>query len=149
MSPRLGAITARNPLAARAHTAASREGPQPKVSAATTKPESRYGGWSRLSSACPEPAALNRTSWNRKLAYSGTSLSRRRKRAGMIRSVSTFGRLIGIATAGTRGKGCISGAERPHGGEAPGDGGRRGHRRGHEMRAGGLPLAALEVPVGG
>jgi len=35
MSPRLGAITQRTPYAISAHTAASREEPQPKFSAAT------------------------------------------------------------------------------------------------------------------
>src|SRR5881397_3660176 len=149
MSPRLGAITERNPLAASAHTAASREEPQPKFSAATTIRAPRYGRWLRTNSAFSEPSALNRTSWKRKLAYSGTSLSRRRKRAGMIRSVSTFGRSMGTAMAVRRVKGCISGVERADVGETARDGRRRGHRGRHEMRAGALALAPLEISVRG
>src|SRR6266446_744976 len=102
-----------------------------------------------MNSGFSEPSALNRTSWKRKPAYSGTSLSLRRKRAGMIRSVSTFGRSIGSATAVRRVKACISGVERADVGEPARDGGGRRHRRRHEMRPGALALAPLEVAVRG
>src|SRR2546422_3802057 len=109
----------------------------------------RYGRWLRMNSAFSEPSALNRTSWNRKPAYPGSSLSRRRNRAGMMRSVSTFGRSMGSAAAVRCVKACISGGERAHVGEPPRDRGRRGHRGGHEMRAGALALPPLEVAVRG
>src|SRR5205085_665998 len=56
MSPRLGAITERNPLASSAHTAASRDEPQPKFSAATTIFASRYGCWFRMNSGFSLPS---------------------------------------------------------------------------------------------
>src|SRR5215831_7769651 len=147
MSPRLGAITERNPLAASAHTAASREEPQPKFSAATTIRAPRYGGWFRMKSGRSDPSALKRTSWNRKREYSGTLRSLRRKRAGMTRSVSTLGRSIGSPTAVSFVNGSTSGSERPHVGEPGGDRGGRGHRRRHQMSARALALAPLEVAI--
>ena len=50
MSPRLGAMTARMPAASSAHTAASREEPQPKFSAVTRILAARKAGWLRTNS---------------------------------------------------------------------------------------------------
>src|SRR5262249_56438059 len=83
----------------------------------------------------------------RKLAYSGTLLSLRRKRAGMTRSVSTFGRSIGTATAVTRVKACTLHPERADVGESAGHRRRSRHGRRHQVGARALALAPLEVPV--
>src|SRR5262249_9179084 len=130
-----------------AHTAASREEPQPKFSAATTICAPRNPGWLRTNSGFSEPSALKRTSWKRKLAYSGTLRSLRRKRAGMTRSVSMFGRSIGTATAVTRVKACTLHPECANVGEPAGHRRRGRHGRGHQVRARALALAPLEVPV--
>src|SRR5438046_460111 len=79
----------------------------------------------------------------------------------MTRSVSMFGRSMGTAAAVRVVKGCMPapspcplprwrrGMQGTHVGEAAGDGGGGGHGRAHEMRAGALALAPLEVAVGG
>src|SRR5262249_4174505 len=147
MPPSLGASPERKPLAASAHTAASREEPQPKFSAATTMRAARYGAWFRMNSARSDPSASKRTSWNRKREYSGTLRSLRRKRSGITRSVSTLGRAIGSPTAVSFVNGSTSGSERPHVGEPAGDRGGRGHRRRHQMRARALALAPFEITI--
>jgi hypothetical protein len=45
MSPKEGATTARTPMPISAHTAPSREEPQPKFSSASRMGEPRQGGW--------------------------------------------------------------------------------------------------------
>src|SRR4030095_4000659 len=72
--------------------------PQPKFSAATTIFAPRNSARFRTNSGFSEPSALKRTSWKRKLGDSDTLRVLRRKRAGITRSVSTFGRSMGTAT---------------------------------------------------
>src|SRR5262245_33319321 len=73
----------------------------------------------------------------------------------MRRSVSMLGRSRGTALAVSVVNASIvfspsqgSGGELPDVGEPAGDGGGRGHGRAHEMCAGTLPLAPLEVAIG-
>src|SRR5262245_41435545 len=147
MSPRLGAITERKPLAASAHTAASREEPQPKFSAATTMRAARYGAWFRLNSARSGPYAADGPSWNRQREDPRTLRPLPREGGGTTPSASTFGAAIGRPTAGTSANGSTSGSERPHVGEPAGDRGGRGHRRRHQMRARALALAPFEITI--
>src|SRR5262252_9310610 len=129
-----------------------------------------------MKSPFSEPSGLKRTSW-KKYFPSPDSFDFRRKRAGMTRSVSMFGRSMGTAPAVSlvkasmispsllsprlvaRGERLSSncgplprrgrGMQSADVGELAGNGGCRGHGRAHEMRAGALALAPLEVAVGG
>src|SRR5438034_2671714 len=65
MSPNEGPMTQRNPEPMSAHTAASREEPQPKFSAVTRIFASRKGAWFRMKSPFSEPSGLKRTSWKK------------------------------------------------------------------------------------
>jgi hypothetical protein len=93
MSPNEGAIQARSPQPARAHTAASREEPQPKFSAATRMRAPANSARSR-----GKDRSASRRSWKRKCWYPAER-GCRRKRAGTMRSVSTFTMSSGTATA--------------------------------------------------
>src|SRR5215471_15120154 len=129
-----------------------------------------------MKSPFSEPSGLKRTSW-KKYFPSPDSFDFRRKRAGMTRSVSMFGRSMGTAPAvslvkasmispsllsprlvarGERlGSNCGPLPWRGRGmqsadvGELAGNGRRRSHGGAHEMRAGALALAPLEIAVGG
>src|SRR5215813_5675269 len=114
-----------------------------------------------MKSPFSEPSGLKRTSW-KKYFPSPDSFDLRRKRAGMTRSVSMFGRSMGTAPAVSLVKASMTVSPSPYPlpwqgrgmqsadvGELAGDGRRRGHGGAHEMRAGALTLAPLEIAVGG
>src|SRR5215475_4812902 len=104
-----------------------------------------------MKSPFSEPSGLKRTSW-KKYCPSPDSLDLRRKRAGMTRSVSMFGRSMGTAPDVSLLKASMAlllARERADVGEPARDGSGRGHGGAHEMRAGALALAPLEVAVGG
>src|SRR5215510_7542311 len=113
-----------------------------------------------MKSPSSEPSGLKRTSW-KKYFPSPDSFDLRRKRAGMTRSVSMFGRSMGTAPAVSLVKASMispspcplprwgRGMQSTDVGELAGNGRRRGHGGAHEMRAGALALAPLEVAVGG
>src|SRR5499425_1625835 len=113
-----------------------------------------------MKSPFSEPSGLKRTSW-KKYFPSPDSFDLRRKRAGMTRSVSMFGRSMGTAPAVSLVKASMispspyplpregRGGKSADIGELAGDGRRRGHGGAHEMRAGTLTLAPLEIAVGG
>src|SRR6266571_6548417 len=104
-----------------------------------------------MKSPFSDPSGLKRTSWKKYLP-NPASLGLRRKRAGMTRSVLMFGRSMGTATAVSVVNGSMgfsSGFQGADVGEPSGDGGGRRHGRAHEVRAGALALAPLEVAVGG
>ncbi len=65
MSPNDGPITQRNPAPMSAHTADSRDEPQPKFSAVTRIFAPRYGAWLRMKSPFSDPSGLKRTSWKK------------------------------------------------------------------------------------
>ena len=62
MSPNDGPITQRNPAPMSAHTADSRDEPQPKFSAVTRTLAPPYGAWLRMKSPFSDPSELKRTS---------------------------------------------------------------------------------------
>src|SRR5262249_53872350 len=115
-----------------------------------------------MKSPFSEPSGLKRTSW-KKYFPSPDSFDLRRKRAGMTRSVSMFGRSMGTAPAVSLVKASMTisppspyplprrgrGMQSTDVGELAGDGRGRGHGGAHEMRAGALTLAPLEIAVGG
>src|SRR5437763_2118162 len=73
------------------------------------------------------------------------------KRAGTMRSVSTFTMSSGTATAVRIVKGCMgaSGKHLSHVGDRSAHCGSGGHRRAHEMGSRTLALASLEITIGG
>src|SRR5215471_3134145 len=107
-----------------------------------------------MKSPFSDPSGLKRAS-GKKYFPSPDSFGLRRKRAGMTRSVSMFGRSMGTAPAVSLVKASmISPSPCPlpqwgRGGkgtdvrELAGDGRRCGHGGAHEMRAGALALAPL------
>ena len=137
MSPKLGAMTARNPASNSACTAFSLDEPQPKFGSATKMRTPLHSGRfmtkPRLSGT--RRRSTRRRSWNRQSANPSLR-GRLRKRAGIAWSVSMLGVGIGSPTASRRVNGSISGLhEAAHIDQAAGHGSGGGHGGAHEMSA--------------
>ena len=137
MSPKLGRDHRADAEASSAHTAASREEPQPKFSAATRIFAAAERGLVEHELGALALVLVEAHVVEEEVGVAGLPRGLRRKRAGMIRSVSTLGRSIGAATAVSVREGLHRQLPPavPHVGEAAGDRGGRRHRRAHQVRA--------------
>src|ERR1700682_5719097 len=149
MSPKLGAMTVRNPYCCSAHGACSRDEPEPKLRPEIKTLAPAYWGLLSTKSGFGEPSDSTRESKKRPFSKPVRAMLLRNC-LGMIWSVSTSTRSSGATRPVWWVKGSIGVlVEFPISNidEVPGDRRRRRHRRADQVGATALALPTLEVAV--